>query len=313
MRRSLSCAALVATLGSAAVLQAQQFGPWQASVSVDPARVGVNTAANDGCPIESPDGRMLFLASNRSGSIGMNDIWVSFRAGDNGPWGAPLNLGTPVNSPANDFCPTPLTGNRFLFVSTRANHCGGAGNNPDIYYAQWNPAHGWREPQPLGCEVNSGFEEFSPSVVEDGGMTLLFFSSSRDAHPLHKIYMSTLQPDGTLTPAVPVHELNVPGASDARPNVRKDGLEIVFDSTRAGGPPQIYAATRQSISDPWSPPVLLDGNVNHPSFAQSRPSFSRDGTRLYFGSTRDNVAGDLPGGADVFVAARSGPGRGRQH
>lgn len=120
--------------------------------------------------------------------------------------------------------------------------------------------------------------------------------------------MSVFQSDGTFSPATPVDELNVAGASDARPNVRKDGLEIVFDSTRAGGPPQVYSATRASIVEPWSLPALLDGNVNWAGFAQSRPSLSRDGTRLYFGSTRANVPGDLAGSADVFVATRSGPG-----
>jgi hypothetical protein len=309
---SLFLAALAAALGAAVVLQAQQFGPWQAAVSVDPARVTVNTAVNDGCPMEGPDSRTLFIASNRPGGFGMNDIWVSVRDRDDAPWGAPINVGPPVNSTANDFCPTPLTGNRFLFVSTRANNCGGSGNNSDIYYVRWSPAHGWRDLQPVSCDVNSGFEEFSPSVVETDGVTLLFFSSGRNTHPLQKIFMSVMQPDGSLGAAVPVDELNFPGASDARPNVRKDGLEIVFDSTRAGGPPQIFSATRPSIHDAWSRPALLDANVNLAGFAQSRPSFSRDGTRLYFGSTRANLPGDPVGSADVFVATRSGPGKGNQ-
>ena len=310
--RRFGVAALVAACGGAIELHAQQYGPWQPAVSVDAARVTVNTPANDGCPIESPDGRMLFVATNRPNGLGMNDIWLSSRPNEDAPWGAPVNLGAPVNSAANDFCPTPLQGNRFLFVSTRANNCGGLANNPDIYYTQWNPAHGWLQPQALSCDVNSGGDEFSPSVVEADGVTLLFFSSSRDTHPLQKIFMSVVLPNGTLSRGMPITELNFPGASDARPNVRKDGLEIVFDSTRAGGPPQIYSATRSSLTEPWSAPVLLDTNVNRPGFAQTRPSFSWDGTRLYFGSTRDNLSTDAPGGSDVFVATRSGPGRGGQ-
>jgi Tol biopolymer transport system component len=306
-----SCAVLLAILCTTAALHAQQFGPWQAAVSVDPGRTGVNTSANDGCPIEAPDGQRLVIASNRFGTLGMNDLWLSFRASENAPWGAPVNLGRPVNSEANDFCPTPLPGHRLLFVSTRANNCGGPGNNPDIYYTQWTPTHGWRDPEPLSCAVNSGLEEFSPSVVELDGVTMLFFSSNRDTAPLHKIYVSVFQRDGTFTPAVPVHELNFPGASDARPNVRKDGLEIVFDSTRSGGPPQIYTATRGSIFEAWSRPVLLDTSVNAAGFAQTRPSLSWDGTRLYFGSTRANLPSDAAGGADVFVASRSGPGQRR--
>jgi hypothetical protein len=296
-------------LWSASTAQAQNFGPWGPAVSVDPDRTGVNTSFNDGCPMEAPDGDRLFLASNRPGSLGL-DLWVSSREPGATRFAAPVNL-EGVNSGGNDFCPTPLPGNRLLFVSTRANHCGDSGNNADIYFTRLHPVKGWLPPEPLPCAVNSGFEEFSPSLVETDGLTMLFFSSSRDDAPRHKIYMAVLQPDGGWAPE-PVHELNWPDASDARPSVRKDGLEIVFDSTRAGGPPQIYSATRSSVFEPWSSPELLDTTVNLPGFAQTRPSISRDGRRLYFGSTRDNLPGDLPGGGDIFVSTRSGPGSGRQ-
>jgi hypothetical protein len=83
---------------TAAVLHAQQFGPWQAAISVDPGRTGVNRSANDGCPIEAPDGQRLVIASNRPGTIGMNDLWASFRASESDPWGAPVNLDRPVNT-----------------------------------------------------------------------------------------------------------------------------------------------------------------------------------------------------------------------
>jgi hypothetical protein len=296
---------LILVLSATHTVYGQNFGPWGPAASVDPARAGVNTSSNDGCPIEAPAGDRLFLASNRTGSLGL-DIWVSSRGPDETGWPAPTNLAG-VNSAANDFCPTPLPGDRLLFVSTRANHCGGSGNNPDIYLTQAHPQKGWLTPEPLPCGVNSGFEEFSPSLVEADGLTLLFFSSSRDDAPRHKIYMAVLQPDGSWA-AGPVDELNWPGASDARPNVRKDGLEIVFDSTRAGGPPQIYTATRSTVFEPWSSPEPLDINVNLPGFAQTRASISRDGRRLYFGSTRDNLSTDPPGGADIFVSTRSGPG-----
>ena len=306
LRRAIARAAVGAVLVLAAThpVSAQNFGPWGPAASVDPARTGVNTAFNDGCPLEAPEGDRLFLASTRPGSQGL-DIWVSSRGPGDTQWPAPVNLAG-VNSAANDFCPTPLPGNRLLFVSTRANNCG-SGNNSDIYLTQLHPEKGWLTPAPLPCGVNSGFEEFSPSLVDADGLTMLFFSSSRDDAPRHKIYMAVLQPDGSWA-AAPVHELNWSGASDARPNVRKDGLEIVFDSTRAGGPPQIYTATRATVFEPWSSPELLDISVNLPAFAQTRPSISRDGLRLYFGSTRDNVPGDLPGGGDIFVSTRSGPG-----
>ena len=181
-----------------------------------------------------------------------------------------------------EFCPTPLPGNQLLFVSNRANNCGGTGSNDDISYTRLDPSTGrWTEPQPLSCEINSGGEEFSPSLVEAEGRTILYFSSNRDTGIAnrHKIYSSELQADGTWTLAQPVLELNSDLAhSDARPNVRKDGLEIVFDSNSGGAGPRIYAATRSSVFDTWSQPILLDGSVNVGT-SQTRATLSRDGTR----------------------------------
>jgi hypothetical protein len=51
------------------------FGTWGPTV----AESGINTGAAEGCPIESPDGLSLYIASNRAGGTGMpdpNDIWV---------------------------------------------------------------------------------------------------------------------------------------------------------------------------------------------------------------------------------------------
>ena len=52
-----------------------------------------NTAALEGCPHESTDGRSLYFASNRNGS---NDIFVSHRDAS-GAWGEPVALDA-VNS-----------------------------------------------------------------------------------------------------------------------------------------------------------------------------------------------------------------------
>lgn len=279
------------------------YGEWGAPVNLD-ARfdptTGVNSGVNDGCPIESPDRQMLFFASNRGGGQGMNDIWVAARDTD-GSWGDPEPIET-INSPANDFCPSPLPGNRLMFVSTRTSNCGGPAN-ADIYLTRWHPARGWQAPVAVDCAVNSQFDEFSPSLVEVDGRTMLFFSRGIGMTG-HKIYMSELGPDGTWNVAAPVSELNVAGASDARPNVRKDGLEIVFDSTRELANPQLYTATRASIHDPWSIPELLPFPINRPDAQQARASLSRDGTRLYFGSNR--AGGE--GASDIYVSTRSGPG-----
>ena len=95
---------------------AKNFGEWGSPVSLNPDRtIGINTPFNDGCPIESPDRCTLYFATDRiENSL---DIWTASRGIDNEWKIEPLTF--PVNTPAAEFCPTPLPGNRLLFVSTR--------------------------------------------------------------------------------------------------------------------------------------------------------------------------------------------------
>jgi hypothetical protein len=270
------------------------FGSWQLAVP----EPGVNTAAAEGCPIESPDGLSLYIASNRAGgtaSPDANDIWVFHRETLDGPWGAAQNLGQPVNSIFADFCPTPLRGKALLFVSNRPGGCGGG----DIYLGRDNPAHGWSI-QHLGCAAsgtgpNFPGGEFGPSLVETEQGTFLYFSS--DGYNVggdQNIYMSRQRADGSFAPATAVSELNT-AAQDFMPNVRKDGLEIVFNSNRSGGHggQDVYTASRASTSAPWSAPVNLGPLINTAG-NETRSSLSWDGSRLHFG--RDG---------DIYVSTRS--------
>jgi hypothetical protein len=296
-------AAVAVIASTATVASAMQFTAWEQVVLAEPAGTNlVNTSAHDGCPIESPDGLSLFIASNRGGGQGGLDIWVATRASTDAPWGAPQNLGAPVNTTADEFCPTPVRGNGLYFVSRKAGGCGLG----DIYFTRRNPVHGWSEPEHLGCSPagpNGNLDEQGPSYVEADGKELLFFSSSRTdaqggAVP-GDIFVSEKSGDA-FGPASAVAELNGAG-NDIQPNVRKDGREVVFSSNRSGGYglQDIWASTRSSTDDPWSAPVNLGSNVNSGQ-SETRPSLSWHATRLYVGVT----PGAAPPG-DVFVTTRA--------
>ena len=154
MRRTTGPALLAALLSVAAfavAAQAGSFADWQAAKKID--EIGgnsseLNTPSLDGCPIQSPDGRSLYMASNRPGGKGLLDIWVARRQNAQDPWGTPENLGEPVNSAADDFCPTPIRGDGLFFVSREA--LPGACGLGDIYFTRWSRQGGWSEPQHLG-------------------------------------------------------------------------------------------------------------------------------------------------------------------
>lgn len=290
------------------------FSDWSTATSIGMAGPGAhdgfNTPDLEGCPFISRDGKKFFIASDRPGGEGSIDIWVSSRDHVDDPWGEPVNVGPPVNSPAADFCPTlARDGHTFYFVSTREveGSCGGG----DIYVTRLRSHGGFDEPENLGCTVNSEQNEFSPfPIAHSRTGPVLYFSSTRPrpggAGEGGDIYMAEIRGDGFGPPEL------VPGlnslADDGHPNVRRDGLEIFFYSQRtdladAQGGPDIYVATRASTSHAWSTPTNLGPDINS-SASETRPSLSWDGTRLYFGSSR-------AGSSDIYVTTREAtPGAG---
>jgi hypothetical protein len=283
----------------------RSYGEWELAAPV--AEVNTPAPVNDGCPIESPDGRQLYIASNRTGTLGGNDIWVANRPHKGAPWGPMVNLGPTVNGIYNDFCPTPLGAGFLLFVSERPGEgtCEAGVGKGDIYITRQRFNGTWTEPRHLGCDAdgtgpNFPGGEFGPSLVHTWQGTFLYFSSTGYGTDMN-IYVSRMRWNGTFAPATVVAELSTPTSADFMPNVRRDGLEIVFNSNRtdlagAQGGQDIYVSTRSRTSDPWSTPVNLGTNVNTAG-NETRSSLSGDGTRLHFG--RDG---------DVHVSHRSASG-----
>ncbi len=280
---------LLLTIGVAQAT-AKHYSAWSTAASIETlpgSSSQVNTAFVDGCPIQSPDGLSLYMASTRSpGGLGGIDLWVAHRPSTAVGFGTPVNLGPAINSGADDFCPTPVRGKGLYFVSTR-------GGNADIYFSRNHPAHGWTAPVRLPDAVNSALPEFSPSYFEADGRAFLYFSRGPD------IYSAERQADGSWGSVGPVAGLQH-AAADFRPNVRKDGLEIVFDSNRGtAGDQDLYFATRSSVDAAWSTPVNAGPAINTTA-NETRGSFSWDAATLLFGR-----APAPEGMTDTYFATRT--------
>ena len=142
--------------------------PWTAPVNLGPV---VNSSGNDGAPHVSRDGHRLFFTSNRPGSLGDNDVWVSWRAHtwDDLGWGTPVNLGPAVNSEAFD-AGASLWAEELYFTSNRA-----TGDALDVYLSRVR-GYGFG-PGQLVAELSSEGNDLRPSVRFDGRE--IFLSSDR--------------------------------------------------------------------------------------------------------------------------------------
>jgi len=285
-------------------LDAQHWSAWS-----PPENLGavINTGANEQHPTISKDGLSLYFASDRTGTMGGLDIWVSHRAKIDEPWGAPQNLGPNINSAGNDLAVGFSHNPHWMYYHT--NGRGGCGG-PDIFVSRRQTAQddlGWGVAQNIGCVVNGPFDDAGPTLLEDEttGITTMLFNSNRPGGPGNfDIYQTTrVGDDGEWTAPTLVTELNGP-ARDTRVTASRDLLTLFISSDITGrvggiGGQDIWVSTRPNTLSPWSTPVNLGSVVNTTGF-DGAPSLSWDGTELYFFSDRAGF-----GKNDLYVTRRT--------
>lgn len=287
-------------LGAPLLLAAPRLSDWSPPVNLG---APINSAFNETGPALSKDGLALYFTSDRPGSLGGNDMWVSQRASLEDPWGEPVNLGPTVNTAFNEGVPSFSRDDHFMyFNSVRP---GGFGSN-DIWIAWREHTHddfGWGTPINAGSGINGPSNDAGAAYVEneEEGTPLLYFGSTRPGGPgSFDIYVSAQAADGTWAPAVLVPELSGP-FSDQRPSVRFDGLELFFFSNRPGslGPSDVWSSTRETTGDVWSAPVNVGPTVNGP-FTDSTEFISSDRESLIFASDRSGGHGN----SDLYMTTR---------
>ena len=93
--------------------------------------------STDQGPTLRGDGREILFFSTRPGGVGGADLWTSTRRSIHDPWDPPVNLGSPLNSPASEQQPSLSNDGRTLvFASSRLGGFGGT----DIWISTRTPS-----------------------------------------------------------------------------------------------------------------------------------------------------------------------------
>ncbi|MCC8427003.1 OmpA family protein [Mucilaginibacter sp. UR6-11] len=145
---------------------------------------------NEGSESVSQDGKFLFFTGcNRPDGRGRCDIYVAQKKGDD--WGRPFDLSPPVNTGGWESQPSISADGRTLyFVSNRKGGYGGY----DIWKSTLGPK-GWGEPENLGPNINTSFNEQSPFIHPDDS-TLYFCSNGWPGMGNQDLFVSRLSKDG---------------------------------------------------------------------------------------------------------------------
>lgn len=283
----------IAFMPTADASRGSKWSEWSPPANLGPA---VNTSFVEASPAISKDGLSLYFNSNRDDP---GDLYVAKRERVDLPWNDPVNLGETINTSGFEGFPALSRNEHHLFfVRTPGDIHVSYRTDVDADFGET----GWRPPQPLGAGVNTSAPEQGPSYFENRkrGLPQLFFHSLRpDGVGAVDIYVAEAFGPGVLVPG-----LNST-ATDARPSLTANGLEIFFHSNRAGAAGfDMFKAVRKSVLEPWSEPETLGTDVN--TIANDfLGAISPDGETLLFTSNRDGGFGQN----DIYMTTRSKRGR----
>lgn len=289
---------LIALSGSLALVIAlvPSASAWRSSDWSPPVNLGpiINSAYDDGGPAISKDGLTLYFNSGRPGGFGNLDIYVARRESVDLPWDWPVNLGPIINTDSPELFPALSRDEHNLFLVSPT-----ASGLADVWVSYRKDVHddfAWQPPTLLGPAVNTAANDHGPGYFENRkqGLLQLYFHSNRTGN--NDIYVAE-----AFGPAVLVQELSSPQI-DARPAIFRNGLEIFFHSDRPGGVGafDLWVSVRESVFEPWSPPVNLGNTVNS-QFNDFIAAISSDGETLFFTSNRP----DGFGLNDIYMTTRT--------
>lgn len=135
----------------------------------------------------SKDGQSLYFTSNRKGTHGGLDIYMSARLA-NGSWGAPVNLGPTINSPYNEESPFISEDGQTLYFSSYGHYNMGG---YDIFYSKKDKDGSWSEPVNIGYPINTTDNDLYFQPIEHGNAAYYSVYSPRGVGQ-HDIYFMNI-------------------------------------------------------------------------------------------------------------------------
>lgn len=223
-------------------------------------------------PAFSADGKKLYFASNRptQGTAPKDfDIWVVNR--ENGQWGEAQNLGSPINTPEDEFYPAIARNGNLYFTAAYKTAVG----KEDIFVSKLEQGK-YTQPMPLDTAVNSKTYEFNAFVSPDEDYIIFTSYGRKDDKGRGDLYMSIKDATGKWLPAQNLSALNS-NRLDYCPYVSPDKKMLFFTSERINIP-NTYSSTAAKIDDlykTFTSPQNGTGDIYWVSFDKVMEGFKK--------------------------------------
>lgn len=188
---------------------------------------GVNSPTNEAALHLSGDGLTIYLSSDRAGTLGGLDLWVSTRASVDDPFSTPESLGVLVNDAGSQRMPW-VNDSGLRLVYTLA----GLGELDDIVSSQRPNLNAQFSAPAIVLGADGESHERAPWLSED--LNTMFFASDREASEgLDLWYASRV---GLPSDYEIVARLPIPSSQgvDTQPSLSEGECALYFASDRSG-------------------------------------------------------------------------------
>jgi hypothetical protein len=206
-------------------------------------------------PTVTDDQLLMFFYASATVTVTNWDLYQSSRESVSAPWGRPVTVGAPVNSPFNDQIPGISGDGLTLYFSSDRQGTGGL----DIYMAQRTTrSEPFGAPIRLGDEINSSGIDGGVDISSDG--LLLVFHSTREP-PEAQIFYS--ERASTSDPWSPAKRLTIGDetlVSRGNPSLSADQAQLYFTGRTGDGDvntADLYVA--DIVPEPSTAALILAG------------------------------------------------------
>jgi hypothetical protein len=141
-------------------------------------------------PALSADDNIMIFASDRAGSIGGMDLYVTRKTGL--IWSDPENLGSLINTTGNEFFPFLDSENNLYFSSDRLPGYGGY----DIFTCKFK-GKGWDKPMNLSDKINSNQDDIAFTINKTDGKTAFFTRRQKSGNSEMQLFRIKIKKDVT--------------------------------------------------------------------------------------------------------------------